>query len=83
MWLIAQPFPPAQARAFDFLQPYFTTPRCLAKEECRSMDFGTIVGLIAAGCTTFPSVPQLKKCWETGSAGDLSLRMVLIHQSLR
>ena len=45
------------------------------------MDFGTIVGLIAAGCTTFSSVPQLKKCWETGSAGDLSLRMVLIHSA--
>ena len=43
------------------------------------MDFGTIVGLVAAGCTTFSSVPQLKKCWATGSAGDLSLRMILIH----
>ena len=43
------------------------------------MDVGTIVGLIAAGCTTFSSVPQLKKCWETGSSGDLSLRMVLIY----
>ncbi|WOH53607.1 SemiSWEET family sugar transporter [Bradyrhizobium sp. sBnM-33] len=29
-------------------------------------------------CTTVSYVPQLKKCWETGSAGDLSLRMVLI-----
>jgi MtN3 and saliva related transmembrane protein len=45
------------------------------------MDFGTVVGLIAAGCTTFSSVPQLKKCWRTGSAGDLSLRMVLIHSA--
>ena len=45
------------------------------------MDFGTIVGLVAAACTTFSSVPQLKKCWETGSSGDLSLRMVLSHST--
>jgi MtN3 and saliva related transmembrane protein len=24
---------------------------------------------------------QLKKCWETGSAGDLSLRMLLLHST--
>jgi MtN3 and saliva related transmembrane protein len=41
------------------------------------MDFTTIVGLIAAFCTTISYYPQLKKCWETGSAGDLSLRMFL------
>lgn len=42
------------------------------------MDIGTVVGLVAAACTTLSYVPQLKKCWETGSAGDLSLRMFLI-----
>ena len=42
------------------------------------MDVGTVVGLVAAACTTLSYVPQLKKCWETGSAGDLSLRMFLI-----
>ena len=42
------------------------------------MDIATIVGLVAAACTTFSYVPQLKKCWETGSAGDLSLRMFAI-----
>jgi len=41
------------------------------------MDFTTIVGLIAAFCTTISYYPQLKKCWETGSAGDLSLTMFL------
>ena len=41
------------------------------------MDFTTIVGLIAALCTTISYYPQLKKCWETGSAGDLSLTMFL------
>jgi MtN3 and saliva related transmembrane protein len=38
----------------------------------------TAVGLIAAFCTTISYFPQLKKCWQTGSAGDLSLRMFLI-----
>jgi PQ loop repeat len=35
----------------------------------------TVVGTVAAFCTTVSYVPQLKKCWETGSAGDLSLKM--------
>jgi MtN3 and saliva related transmembrane protein len=38
----------------------------------------TAVGLFAALCTTISYFPQLKKCWQTGSAGDLSLRMFLI-----
>ena len=42
------------------------------------MDLTTIVGLLAAFCTTVSYVPQLKKCWETGSAGDLSLKMFSI-----
>jgi MtN3 and saliva related transmembrane protein len=41
------------------------------------MDFTTIVGLAAAFCTTVSYYPQLKKCWDTGSAGDLSLKMFL------
>jgi MtN3 and saliva related transmembrane protein len=41
------------------------------------MDLTTIVGTSAACCTTVSYYPQLKKCWETGSAGDLSLRMFL------
>jgi MtN3 and saliva related transmembrane protein len=35
----------------------------------------TLIGLAAAFCTTVSYVPQLKKCWTTGSAGDLSLKM--------
>ena len=42
------------------------------------MNFTTMVGLSAAFCTTVSYCPQLKKCWETGSATDLSLRMFLI-----
>jgi MtN3 and saliva related transmembrane protein len=45
------------------------------------MDVGTVIGGVAAVCTTLSSVPQLKKCWETGSAGDLSLRMLLLHST--
>lgn len=41
------------------------------------MDFTTFIGLMAAFCTTVSYYPQLKKCWETGSAGDLSLKMFL------
>jgi MtN3 and saliva related transmembrane protein len=39
------------------------------------MDFRTLIGSAAAFCTTVSYLPQLKKCWETGSAGDLSLKM--------
>jgi MtN3 and saliva related transmembrane protein len=39
------------------------------------MDFTTLIGLMAACFTTVPYYPQLKKCWQTGSAGDLSLKM--------
>ena len=38
----------------------------------------TSIGLFAAFCTTVSYVPQLKKCWETGSAGDLSLKTFLV-----
>ena len=38
----------------------------------------TAVGLVAAVCTTVSYIPQLKKCWETGSADDLSLWMFSI-----
>jgi MtN3 and saliva related transmembrane protein len=41
------------------------------------MDLSTGVGLSAAFCATISYIPQLKKCWETGEAGDLSLGMFL------
>jgi MtN3 and saliva related transmembrane protein len=41
------------------------------------MDVTTLVGGIAAFCTTVSYFPQLKKCWETGSADDLSLKKFL------
>jgi MtN3 and saliva related transmembrane protein len=40
-------------------------------------DLTTAIGTVAALFTTFSHVPQLKKCWDTGEAGDLSLMMLL------
>ena len=42
------------------------------------ISFPTLIGLLAAFFTTVSYVPQLKKCWATGSAEDLSLKMFLI-----
>jgi MtN3 and saliva related transmembrane protein len=38
----------------------------------------TLIGAAAAFCTTVSYIPQLRKCWETGETGDLSLRMLLL-----
>ena len=38
----------------------------------------TLVGFVAAFCTTVSYIPQVKKCWQTRSTGDLSLKMLLI-----
>ena len=42
------------------------------------MDGVTLVGSAAAFCTTASYFPQLRKCWKTGEAGDLSLWMFLV-----
>jgi MtN3 and saliva related transmembrane protein len=42
------------------------------------MDLATIIGSLAAFCTTVSYFPQLKKCWETGHTGDLSVKMLSI-----
>ena len=42
------------------------------------MDWTTALGSIAAFCTTVSYFPQLHKCWQTGEAGDLSLKMFSI-----
>jgi MtN3 and saliva related transmembrane protein len=41
------------------------------------MDFVTLIGGLAAVCTTVSYFPQLKKCWETGETSDLSVGMFL------
>ena len=35
----------------------------------------TVLGLLAATCTTLAFVPQAMKSWRTRSTGDLSLKM--------
>jgi MtN3 and saliva related transmembrane protein len=42
------------------------------------MDMITAVGGMAAFCTTVSYLPQLKKCWQTGHAGDLSMTMLMV-----
>ena len=42
------------------------------------MDFTSLIGFGAACGTTASYAPQLYKCWRTGKADDLSLRMFLI-----
>lgn len=39
--------------------------------------FETAIGLVAAFFTTFSYVPQVRQCWRTGSARDLSLGMLV------
>ena len=38
----------------------------------------TMIGFVAAFCTTVSYVPQVRKCWQTHSTGDLSLKMILL-----
>jgi MtN3 and saliva related transmembrane protein len=45
------------------------------------MDFTGAIGSVAAFCTTLSYLPQLKKCWQTGQAGDLSFKMFSILAS--
>jgi MtN3 and saliva related transmembrane protein len=42
------------------------------------VSFTTVIGLLAALCTTVSYLPQVKKCWQTGKTGDLSLKMFSI-----
>jgi len=42
------------------------------------MTIETAIGGLAALCTTISYFPQLKKCWQTGESGDLSLVMFAI-----
>ena len=42
------------------------------------MSLVTLLGLIAAFCTTVSYIPQIKKIWMTGETHDISLKMFLI-----
>jgi MtN3 and saliva related transmembrane protein len=43
-----------------------------------AMSLVTLIGLVAAFCTTVSYIPQLKKIWDTGETEDISLKMFLI-----
>ena len=47
-------------------------------ERSSYMDIITATGGMAAFCTSVSYLPQLKKCWQTGHAGDLSLTMFMV-----
>jgi MtN3 and saliva related transmembrane protein len=38
----------------------------------------TLIGLVAAFCTTISYIPQIGKIWATGETHDISLKMFLI-----
>ena len=40
--------------------------------------FATVIGLVAAACTTAANFPQLKKAWTTGQTDDISLKTLLL-----
>jgi MtN3 and saliva related transmembrane protein len=42
------------------------------------MGLVTLVGLVAAFCTTVSYIPQLKKIWTSGETESISLKMFLI-----
>ena len=42
------------------------------------MEYDAIIGVGAATLTSLSHWPQLKKCWQTGKAEDLSLRAFVI-----
>jgi MtN3 and saliva related transmembrane protein len=42
------------------------------------ISLATVIGFVAAIFTTISYLPQLYKCWKTGSADDLSLKMFTV-----
>jgi len=51
----------------------------LTSLETKNMStFATVIGLVAAACTTAANFPQLKKAWTTGQTDDISLKTLLL-----
>ena len=42
------------------------------------MSLVTVIGLVAAFCTTISYIPQIRKIWDSGETHDISLKMFLI-----
>ena len=40
--------------------------------------FATVIGLVAAACTTAANFPQLKKAWTISETDDISLKTLLL-----
>jgi len=45
------------------------------------MTLSTVVGLLAATCTTAANFPQLRKAWVSRQTDDISLKMLLLLAS--
>lgn len=43
------------------------------------MDVATLIGLVAAACTTISFLPQMVKSWKTKSTKDVSLPMYILQ----
>lgn len=43
------------------------------------VDVATLVGFVAGGLATYSFVPQVVKCWRTGEAAAVSLRMFAVR----
>jgi len=42
------------------------------------MSLATVIGLVAAFCTTISYIPQIRKIWGSDETHDISLKMFLI-----
>jgi MtN3 and saliva related transmembrane protein len=60
--------------SFSFVRAPQASGGVLHQVAAHLMNWTSAIGLIAAFCTTVSYIPQLKKCWLTGSAGDLSVK---------
>jgi len=57
-------------------EPAGTLPGYVALPQMLSLE--TLIGFVAAACTTLANLPQVIKAWRTRSTGDLSLKMLLM-----
>lgn len=62
----------------DFRQDHVVVRAVTASFSNRMDNVTTIVGVLAAICTTASYLPQVHKTWRTRQTEDLSLRMLLL-----
>lgn len=56
----------------------FASDSLFAPGVTSGLTMETLIGSLAAFCTTVSYLPQVRKCWTTGRADDLSLKMFLL-----